>query len=74
MKIKTTHKDVFLDHIPDYSHSMAQIRKLVDIARQKGKAVAIGHPLESTLQAIRDSKQYIKAKGVEIVYVKELLE
>ncbi len=74
MNLKTTHKDVFLDHIPDYSHSMAQIRKLVDIARQKGKAVAIGHPLESTLQAIRDSRQYIKAKGVEIVYVKELLD
>jgi polysaccharide deacetylase 2 family uncharacterized protein YibQ len=74
LNIKAAHKDVFLDHIPDYSHTIAQIRKLVDFALQKGKAIAIGHPLESTLRAIHDSLDYIKKKGVKIVYVKELLE
>jgi polysaccharide deacetylase 2 family uncharacterized protein YibQ len=74
LNIKAAHKDVFLDHIPTYSHTIAQIRKLVDIALQKGKAIAIGHPQESTFQAIRDSKDYIKKKGVTIVYVKELLD
>jgi polysaccharide deacetylase 2 family uncharacterized protein YibQ len=74
LNIKAAHKDVFLDHIPTYSHTIAQIRKLVDFALQKGKAIAIGHPMESTLRAIRDSKDYIKKKGVKIVYVKELLE
>jgi polysaccharide deacetylase 2 family uncharacterized protein YibQ len=74
LNIKAAHKDVFLDHIPDYSHSIAQIRTLVDFALQKGKAIAIGHPLESTLRAIHDSLDYIKKKGVKIVYVKELLE
>ena len=72
--IKTAYKDVFLDHIPNYSHSIAQIRKLVDIALQKGKAIAIGHPLESTLRAIKDSLGYIQKRGVKIVYVKDLLE
>jgi polysaccharide deacetylase 2 family uncharacterized protein YibQ len=72
--IRTTYKDVFLDHIPNYSHSIAQVRKLVDIAVQKGKAIAIGHPLQSTLRAIKDSLGYIKKRGVKIVYVKELLE
>ena len=71
--IKAAYKDVFLDHTPTYSHSLAQIRKLVDIALQKGEAIAIGHPLESTLKAIKDSKNYIKAKGVKIVFVRELL-
>lgn len=74
LNIKAAHKDVFLDHIPTYSHTIAQIRKLVDFALQKGKAIAIGHPLESTLRAIHDSIDYIKKKGVKIVYVKELLE
>jgi polysaccharide deacetylase 2 family uncharacterized protein YibQ len=74
LNIKAAHKDVFLDHIPDYSHSIAQIRTLVDFALQKGRAIAIGHPLESTLRAIHDSIDYIKKKGVKIVYVKELLE
>lgn len=71
--IKSAYKDVFLDHIPTYSHSIAQIRKLVDVALQKGKALAIGHPLNSTIRAIKDSCSYIKKKGVEIVDVKELL-
>jgi polysaccharide deacetylase 2 family uncharacterized protein YibQ len=74
LNIRTAYKDVFLDHIPDYSHSIAQIRKLVDIALQKGKAIAIGHPLASTLRAINDSLDYIRKRGVKIVYVKELLE
>ena len=74
LNIRTAHKDVFLDHIPSYSHAIAQIRKLVDFALQKGKAIAIGHPQESTFRAIRDSLDYIKKKGVKIVYVKELLE
>lgn len=74
LNIKAAHKDIFLDHIPDYSHTIAQIRKLVDFALQKGKAIAIGHPMESTLRAIHDSLDYINKKGVKIVYVKELVE
>lgn len=73
MNVKTTHKDVFIDHIQTYSHSIAQIRKLVEIAKMKGSAVAIGHPFETTIRAIRDSRKYIQKKGVKIVPVKELL-
>lgn len=74
MGIPTTHKDVFIDHVQNYSHSLAQIRRLVEVALQKGKAIAIGHPFNSTLRAIKDSKRYIRAKGVEIVFAEELLE
>jgi polysaccharide deacetylase 2 family uncharacterized protein YibQ len=74
LNINATYKDVFLDHIPTYSHSIAQIRKLVQIALQKGSAIAIGHPLESTFRAIRDSINYIEKKGVKIVYVRELVK
>lgn len=72
--IKTAYKDVFLDHVKSYSHSINQIRRLVEIALQKGKAIAIGHPNASTLRAIRDSIKYIRSKGIKIVYVSELLE
>lgn len=74
MNIKTTHKDLFLDHIQTYPHSVAQVRRLVDLALQKGKAVAIGHPFKTTLQAIKDSVEYIRSRGVKIVLVKELLD
>lgn len=73
MSVKTTHKDVFIDHFQTYSHSIAQIRKLVEIARMKGSAIAIGHPFETTIRAIRDSRNYIRKKGIKIVPVKELL-
>ncbi len=72
--IKTAYKDVFLDHVKSYSHSISQIRRLVEIALQKGKAIAIGHPNASTLRAIRDSIKFIRSKGIKIVYVSELLE
>jgi uncharacterized protein len=72
--IRTAHKDVFLDHIQSYSESIAQIRKLVEIARQTGKAIAIGHPFESTFRAIKDSIPYIESKGVKITWVSDLLE
>ncbi len=74
LKIKTARKDEFLDHIQTYSASLAQIRKLVEIALQKGKAIGIGHPRQTTLQAIEDSIKYINSKGIKIVYVSELLE
>jgi len=74
MNVPTTKRDVFLDHIVNYSESMTQIRKMVEIARQTGKAIAIGHPFDSTLQAIRDSIPYIESNGVKVVFVSDLLE
>lgn len=74
MKIKTAYRDVFLDHIRTYSHSVAQIKELTEIALQKGKAIAIGHTFKTTIKAIKDSVNYIKSRGVKIVYVSEILE
>jgi len=71
--IKSSHKDLFLDHIQTYTHSMGQIRKLVEIAKSKGNAIAIGHPFETTLRAIQDSLKYIRSQNVEIVPVRELV-
>lgn len=73
MGIPTAQKDIFIDHIQTYDHSMEQLRKLVELARQNGKAIAIGHPFDTTIRAIRDSINYIRAQGVTIVPVKELL-
>ncbi len=74
MGIRTTSRDIFLDHVQTYSHTMYQIQNLVEISLKKGKALAIGHPFGSTLKAIKDSQKYIKAKGVQIVFASSLLE
>ncbi|MDQ1354531.1 MAG: hypothetical protein QG657_4840 [Acidobacteriota bacterium] len=72
--MKANYKDAFLDHIKTYAHSIEQIHRLVEIALQKGEAIGIGHPNESTLRAIRDSISYIRSRGVDIVFVSELVE
>jgi polysaccharide deacetylase 2 family uncharacterized protein YibQ len=74
LKIKTAFRDIFLDSEKTYSHSMRQIQKLISIALKKGKAIAIGHPFQTTIQAIRDSLKSIRNHGIEIVFVSRLLE
>ncbi|MCX6584079.1 MAG: divergent polysaccharide deacetylase family protein [Candidatus Aminicenantes bacterium] len=72
--MKANYKDAFLDHVKTYSHSVEQIHRLVEIALQKGEAIGIGHPNDSTLKALRDSIPYIRSRGVNIVFVSELVE
>ncbi len=78
LKIKAAERDVFLEDIGNgdttYEYSLNQIKKLILKARQKGKAIAIGHPYETTFRAIRDSIPRIKGAGIDIVYISTLLE
>jgi polysaccharide deacetylase 2 family uncharacterized protein YibQ len=72
--IKTAYKSLFLDHVKGYDHAVERLKKLVEIALQGGKAIAIGHPNQSTIDAIKDTIPYIRSRGIDIVYVAELLE
>ncbi len=74
MKIKTFRRDVFLDDEQSYEYSSGQIRRLVELARQNGRALAIGHPFPSTLAALRDAVPWLKQQKVEVVFVSALLE
>jgi polysaccharide deacetylase 2 family uncharacterized protein YibQ len=74
MKIRTALRDVFLDDVQTYEYASAQVRRLVELARQNGHALAIGHPFASTLAALRDSLPWLKQQKVEIVFVSQLLE
>ncbi len=74
MNIKTVIRDVFLDDEQNYDYSSAQIRRLAELARKNGKALAIGHPFESTLAALRDAIPWLKQQKIEIVFASELLE
>jgi polysaccharide deacetylase 2 family uncharacterized protein YibQ len=74
MKIKTNIRDVFLDDEQNYVHSSSQIKRLVELARKNGRALAIGHPFASTLAALRDAIPWLKQQRVEIVFASALLE
>jgi hypothetical protein len=74
MKIKTIIRDVFLDDEQNYIYSSSQIRRLVELARKNGRALAIGHPFASTVAALRDAVPWLKTQKITIVFVSELLE
>jgi hypothetical protein len=74
LRVPTALRDVFLDDEPTYEHAAAQLRRLVEIARQRGRALAIGHPFPTTLAALRDAVPWLKQQGVEIVFVSQILQ
>lgn len=74
LQVPTALRDVFLDDEPTYEHAAAQLRRLVEIARQQGRALAIGHPFPTTLAALRDAVPWLRQQPVEIVFVSQILE
>ncbi len=63
-------RDVFLDHESDVSYICGQIKEAVSVAKEKGSAIAIGHPRRHTIKALHRCKEYLSA--VELVYINEL--
>ncbi|MCE7886039.1 MAG: divergent polysaccharide deacetylase family protein [Alphaproteobacteria bacterium PRO2] len=62
-------RDVFLDHqdTPEFVH--AALRQTEKIASKKGFAIAIGHPKDSTINALKEWLPGLKARGFELVPV-----
>ncbi len=74
MGVRTALRDVFLDDVQTVEHTRGQLRRLVETAREKGRALAIGHPFPSTLAALADAVPWLKQQQVEIVFVSQILE
>lgn len=58
-------RDVFLDNNPDEKAIAGQLEKALELARQKGHAIAIGHPYPQTLKVLR--RAFRNRKGVMLV-------
>lgn len=65
--IRTTHRDVFIDHYEDPVHVLAALEKVERVARAAGSAVAIGHPKDVTLDALMQWLPTLQAKGFDLV-------
>lgn len=63
-------RDVFLDHTMDVASVKKQIVEAVKVAKTRGYAIAIGHPHEHTLQALRESKDILSQ--VELVQINKI--
>ena len=67
-------RDVFLDHDLDIARIGVQLRRLEDIARRRGYAVAIGHPHKVTLDVLSDWLQTLDARGLMLVPVSAIIK
>jgi uncharacterized protein len=63
----------FLDDVADSAAVKKQLRLALRVAREKGEAIAIGHPHRATLTALREVLPQAKAQGVDLVFASELV-
>ncbi|EDO6811555.1 divergent polysaccharide deacetylase family protein [Campylobacter coli] len=63
-------RDVFLDNRDDVAYIKNQLIEAARLAKQKGFAIAIGHPRKNTFKALEQSKDLLKS--VELVYLSEI--
>ncbi len=65
-------RNVFLDDSPEPAAIQTQLRRVEEIARKTGSAIAIGHPRETTIAALTDWLQKARAEGFQFVPVSAL--
>jgi len=63
----------FLDDVAEIGAVRKQLQLALKGAREKGEAVAIGHPHAATLQALQELQAKAQAEGVQLVQVSELV-
>jgi uncharacterized protein len=64
----------FLDDTPTPAAIMAQLNRAVADAQRKGWAVTICHPHPATIEVLRESLPKLKSRGVELVFVSEVVK
>jgi uncharacterized protein len=63
----------FLDDVEEVAAVREQLRIALRGARDKGEAVAIGHPHSETLAALREVLPQAKSEGVRLVFASDLV-
>jgi len=63
----------FLDDVAEVAAVRKQLKLALRDAREKGEAIAIGHPHPATLQALREVLPQARAQGVQLVFASDLV-
>ena len=64
----------FLDDVQDVGAIRKQLELAMRGAKEKGAAIAIGHPHPETLRALKEMLPQVEAQGVHLVVVSELVK
>ncbi len=73
LRVPAGKRDVFLDHIPTEEFVASQVDRLIRKAKIEGSALAIGHPYEVTLNALRKAAERLKSENVAVVPAGQLM-
>lgn len=72
-QIPSLKRDVFLDDINETAAIEFQLNRALQFARQRGSAVAIGHPYPATLGVLERLQGFLDKQQVKLVYASQLL-
>ena len=67
-------RDVFLDNNQDEAYVRKQFKRLIDIARRRGKAIGIGHPHPVTVKVLAAELLRLDEYGVTLINLTELVD
>ncbi len=67
-------RHIFIDHEDDADAIARQLGRTVRIAKKNGLAIAIGHPRDKTLAALKDWLPGLARQGVELVPLKSVID
>ena len=71
--LKTSKRDIFIDHEESEEFIQRQLKKLIKRAQRKGTALAIAHPKKMTLAILEKWLPELEAKGIKLVSVSTLI-
>lgn len=67
-------RDVFLDDDPSAPAVIAELRRVEEVARRNGSAIAIGHPRDATLDALEGWLWGLNRRGFALVPVSAIVK
>jgi uncharacterized protein len=73
MGVPHAQRDVFLDNDPDLAAIRRQLTATERIARRRGSAVAIGHPHDATIEALRGWLPTLEQRGFVLVPISSIV-
>lgn len=74
MALPCGQRDIFLDSEVSEEFILRQVYQLIRLCKQKGEAIAIGHPYPETLRILPEVIKKIEEAGIKIVPVSQVIK
>ena len=65
--VATARRHIFLDNVPERDAVREQLAALIEMAKEQGSAIGIGHPYPETLSVLAEELPKIETAGIELV-------